>query len=177
MFLNVSRDSCREKRNFTELFMSWYWFQLSASEWKTPSWGTQTIICFNYQEAENIFDKLYFFSGTMFFQILCLFAVFVPCDNRWALFFPQPASQQFSAEFFFLQCCMVTWSCVSFFGWRSQLDLWEGWVSYCLSCCVLMECRNLYASFHSSFIAIDFWLSPLPVLKGDVAAEKMSVSQ
>ncbi len=63
------------------------------------------------------------------------------------------------------------------FGWRSQLDLWEGWVSYCLSCCVLMECRNLYASFHSSFIAIDFWLSPLPVLKGDVEAEKMSVSQ
>lgn len=83
--------------------------------------------------------------------------------------------QQFFFSFF--QCCMVTWSRVSFFGWRSQLDLWEGWVSYCLSCCVLMECRNLYASFHSSFIAIDFWLSPLPVLKGDVAAEKMSVSQ
>lgn len=84
---------------------------------------------------------------------------------------------QHPSGFLFLQCCMVTWSCVLVFGWRSQLDLWEGWVSYCLSCYVLMECRNLYASFHSSFIAIDFWLSPLPVLKGDVAAEKMSVSQ
>lgn len=94
-------------------------------------------------------------------------------------FFLQPASQRFSAGFFLLfpQCCVASWSCVLFFGWRSQLDLWEGWVSYCLSCCVLMECRNLYASFRSSFIAIDFWLSPLPVLKGDVEAEKMSVSQ
>lgn len=94
-------------------------------------------------------------------------------------FFPTTSIPAVLSSFFFsfFQCCMVTWSRVSFFGWRSQLDLWEGWVSYCLSCCVLMECRNLYASFHSSFIAIDFWLSPLPVLKGDVAAEKMSVSQ
>lgn len=168
-------------RNFTELFMSWDWFQLSASEWKTPSWGTQTIICFNYQEAENIFGKLYFFSGTMFIQILCLFAVFVPCDNRWALFSPHNQHPSFQQSFFFFSFFFsaVWWldRVYCFFGWRSQLDLWEGWVSYCLICCVLMECRNLYASFHSSFIAIDFWLSPLPVLKGDVAAEKMSVSQ
>lgn len=160
--------------------MSWDWFQLSASEWKTPSWGTQTIICFNYQEAENIFGKLYFFSGTMFIKMLCLFSVFISCDNRWAPYFfaPQPASQRFSAEVFSFSSVLygVLIVCIVF-GWRSQLDFWEGWVSYCLSCCVLMECRNLYASFHSSFIAIDFWLSPLPVLKGDVEAEKMSVSQ
>lgn len=118
-----------------------------------------------------LFQRNHVFSNFVFICCLCTLW------QQMSPFFPQPASQQFSAEFFFLQCCMVTWSCVSFFGWRSQLDLWEGWVSYCLSCCVLMECRNLYASFHSSFIAIDFWLSPLPVLKGDVAAEKMSVSQ
>lgn len=169
------------KRNFTELFMSWDWFQLSASEWKTPSWGTQTIICFNYQEAENILAN-YTFSVEP-----CLFKFCVYSLSSYLVttgephFLPQRASQRFSAEVFFfllfLQCCTVSWSCVLFFGWRSQLDLWEGWVSYCLSCCVLMECRNLYASFHSSFIAIDFWLSPLPVLKGDVATEKMSVSQ
>lgn len=126
------------------------------------------------------FGKLYFFSGTMFIQILCLFAVFVPCHNRWAPFFPTTSIPAVFSRVFFPSFSSVLYGvlivCIVF-GWRSQLDLWEGWVSYCLSCCVLMECRNLYASFHSSFIAIDFWLSPLPVLKGDVATEKMSVSQ
>lgn len=179
MFLNVSCESCQEKlhRAIHELRLV-----SIISKWMKNSFMRNTnYYLLQLSGGREHFGKLYFFSGTMFIQILRLFAVFVPCDNRWAPFFSTTSIPAvFSRGFFFLlflQCCTVSWSCVLFFGWRSQLDLWEGWVSYCLSCCVLMECRNLYASFHSSFIAIDFWLSPLPVLKGDVATEKMSVSQ
>jgi len=37
-------------------------------------------------------NYIFFFSGIMFIQILCLFAVFVTCDNRWVPFFSPTTS-------------------------------------------------------------------------------------
>lgn len=182
MFLNVSRES--------------FWGKKKKKTSQCYSWAE---IGFNYQQvnekllheehkllsASIIRRQRTFLANYTFSAEPCLFKFHVYSLSSYLVttgerhfFAPQPASQRFSAEVFSFSSVLygVLIVCIVF-GWRSQLDLWEGWVSYCLSCCVLMECRNLYASFHSSFIAIDFWMSPLPVLKGDVEAEKMSVSQ
>lgn len=128
---------------------SYYLLQLSGGR---EHFRRMILLCQNCVYSDFVFTRCVFVSG----------------DNRWTfcvvVIFRLVAVHR---------CCMLLRSCVLLFGWASQLDLWKGRVSYCLSRCVLMEYRNLYASFHSSLIAIDFWSSPLPVLKGDVKTEKM----
>ncbi len=178
MILTVSSESFREKNNTSQSY-SWAEIDLNYVNEKLLH-EEHKLLSASIIRRQRTFLANYTFSAEpcLFkFRVYSLSSYLVTTGTQ-PFFAPQPASQRFSAEFFYFSSVLygVLIVCIVF-GWRSQLDLWEGWVSYCLSCCVLMECRNLYASFHSSFIAIDFWLSPLPVLKGDVEAEKMSVSQ
>lgn len=174
MFLNVSSESFWEK-NYTSQSYSWAEIGFNYQQVNEKLLHEERkLLSASIIRRQRTFLANYTFSAEpcLFkFRVYSLSSYLVTTGKRH-FFAPQPASQRFSFSVLYgvLIVCIV-------FGWRSQLDLWEGWVSYCLSCYVLMECRNLYASFHSSFIAIDFWLSPLPVLKGDVEAEKMSVSQ
>lgn len=118
MFLNVSCESCQEKlhRAIHELRLV-----SIISKWMKNSFIRNTnYYLLQLSGGREHFGKLYFFSGTMFIQILRLFAVFVPCDNRWAPFSSTTSIPAvFSRGFFFssfssvlygiLIMCIVFW--------------------------------------------------------------------